>query len=117
MCYGLWHQRWITQRCQVNPGEAVGKPCAEVVGELEGEPGLADSSWPGHCQKTHPALLHEAKCPGELLLPPKQSRRRKGRHLQGSGFRVVSREGRSCGCEQRGPRLSLQVHGLRQQVE
>ncbi|HEV2662441.1 MAG TPA: hypothetical protein VGU68_17680, partial [Ktedonobacteraceae bacterium] len=63
----------------------------EGMGKLEREPGLANPAGPGHRQQTHTALSHEAKRLGDLLLPPKQSRRRKGKHLQGSGFRVLSR--------------------------
>src|SRR5215467_13808934 len=103
LCHGLWNKRRITQSCQVNPGEAISKTCAEVVGDLEREPGLAYPTRPSHRQQTHTALLQEAKCLGDLLLPPKQSRRRVGKHLQGSSFRVISREGGSCGCEQLGP--------------
>src|SRR5215469_5247449 len=117
MCYGLWNKRRITQSCQVNPGEAVGKTSTERMSKLKREPGLAYPTWPGQREQTHPTRLQKVQCLGDLLLPPEQRSGRERKHLQGSGFRVVCWERGSCGCKQRGPRLSLQVHGPRQQVE
>src|ERR1700719_2066930 len=105
------------QSCQVNPGEAIGKTSTEGMGKLEREPGLANPAGPGQSEQTHTPRLQKVKCLGDLLLSPEQSSGRERKHLQVSSFRVVSWERGACGCEQRGLRLSLQVHGPRQQVE
>ncbi len=46
--YHLWNQRRIADRRQVDPREAIGKSVAEVVGELQCEPGLANPARPSH---------------------------------------------------------------------